>query len=409
MRSSPVLHAPRWARRPAVAALILGLTANAIIRVFLFVVLPPLGRQLGFTDIQTGMILSAAAFLLIIVAPFWGFATERLGRRPVLLVGFMAASLTPAGLGWVVSARLGGTITALTALILLGAIRLGHAAFAGGLLPAAQAYMADITPPERRVQGMGLLGASFGIGAIAGPAIAWWLGGDHVVAAFAFICALTSCGLLGAYTWILEPPRPVLTTVRSAAIPFRQIWPFLLITLCSIMTYGVLQQVMALRLQDTLHLSFQEAIAKASSALMLTSLMLVGAQALLVRGLSWPPERLLLLGAVGALFSMSALTVVSQYSWILVVMLLLGGSLGLLFPGNLALLSLRTEDTAQGKMAGINAIGQGLGGAASPLLGATLHQFSPVAPFMALSGLLALVTVLAIVGTRRCRPTTPAS
>jgi MFS family permease len=390
--------------RLATAALLLGLIGNAVGRTFVFVVLPPLGRQLGFTDLQTGSLLSATALLLIVVAPLWGFASERLGRRPVLLVGLAATSLAPAGLGWVVAARLDGTLAVLTALTLLGAIRLCQAALAGGLMPTAQAYMADITPPERRVQGMGLLGASFGIGAILGPALAWRLGGNHAALAFALICALAACGFLGACAWLTEPTRPPAPLRNGAAIPLPQVWPFLLITLCGITAYGVVQQVTTLRLQDALGLSFQEAIAKAGSALTLTSLMMVCVQGLLVRGLHWRPERLLLLGASGALLSLLALAVAPHYAAMLVAMLVLGGSLGLFFPGNLAVLSLRTGIAAQGKIAGINAIGQGLGSAASPLLGAALHQLSPVAPFVAMSGVLALATLLALYGTRRCRP-----
>lgn len=406
MHSSPVPVTISAVSRLATAALLLGLIGNAVGRTFVFVTLPPLGRQLGFTDLQTGTILSATALLLIVVAPLWGFASERLGRRPVLLVGLAATSLAPAGLGWVVAARLDGSIAVVTALTLLGAIRLCQAALAGGLMPTAQAYMADITLPTQRVQGMGLLGASYGIGAILGPALAWRLGGSHAALAFALVGVLAAGGFLGAWVWLTEPARPVLPLRSSAAIPFPQVWPFLLITCCGITAYGVVQQVTALRLQDTLGLSFQEAIAKAGSALMLTSVMMVCVQGLLVRGLPWRPERLLSLGALGALLSLLALTVASHYTVMLGAMLGLGGSLGLFFPGNLAVLSLRTGSAAQGKIAGINAIGQGLGSAVSPLLGAALHQLSPVAPFVATSALLALATLLVLYSTRLCQPQT---
>ncbi|MGE3539495.1 MAG: MFS transporter [Candidatus Tectimicrobiota bacterium] len=406
MRSFSAPDTAGAALRLALAALLLGISATAIGRTFLFVVLPPLGRHLGFSDIQTGAVLSVAAILVIVVAPLWGAVTERIGRRPVLLLGFASVSLAPAAIGWVVAARLEGTVAALTALVLIGAIRFCQAALAGGLLPAAQAYMADVTPPERRVQGMGMLGAAFGVGAIVGPALAWRLGGDQVVTAFVLIGVLAAGGFLSACYFLSEPVRPVPHLVRSAAIPFRQVWPFFFITFCSITTYGVVQQVTALRLQDTLGLSFQEAITRAGSALMLTSLMMVCVQALLVRGLRWPPERLLLLGAVGALLGMLGLAVASQYNAIVAAMVVFGGSLGLVFPGNLASLSVRTGEAAQGKTAGINAMGQGLGGATSPLLGATLHQLAPVAPYVVMSGFLVLVILLALLGSRLQRPDT---
>ncbi len=90
----------------AQVALFLALMANAAGQSFLFVVLPPLGRRLGFTDIQAGTTLSASALLLMIAAPAWGYLTERIGRRPVLVIALTGAMLAPwrsassSGAGW---------------------------------------------------------------------------------------------------------------------------------------------------------------------------------------------------------------------------------------------------------------------------------------------------------------------
>lgn len=76
-------------------ALFLALMAKAAGQSFLVVVLPPLGRRLGFTDIQTGAILSVSALLLMIAAPTWGYLTERIGRRPVLVIALAGAMHAP--------------------------------------------------------------------------------------------------------------------------------------------------------------------------------------------------------------------------------------------------------------------------------------------------------------------------
>nr|MBL8457156.1 MFS transporter [Zoogloeaceae bacterium] len=68
----------------AQAGLFLALLCNAAGQSFLNVVLPPLGRRLGFSDLQTGLILSVSALLLMLTAAAWGYASERIGRRPVI-------------------------------------------------------------------------------------------------------------------------------------------------------------------------------------------------------------------------------------------------------------------------------------------------------------------------------------
>ncbi|WP_439626167.1 MFS transporter [Shinella sp.] len=83
----------RSARTPvARIALFWALIANVTGQSFLLVILPPLGRRLGLTDLQTGAPLSASALMLIISAPIWGYLRERIGRKPVLLLALGSAA-----------------------------------------------------------------------------------------------------------------------------------------------------------------------------------------------------------------------------------------------------------------------------------------------------------------------------
>ena len=148
--------------------LLLALAANAAAQSFLLVVLPSLGRDLGFSPMETGLLLGLAALILLIAAPIWGNVSERRGRRLFLLLGLVGATLGPALMSGVIGLRLSGGLDSISTLALLFAIRVGQSSLSGGLLPAAQAWMADRTPPGRRAEGMGLLGASYGIGGIAG-------------------------------------------------------------------------------------------------------------------------------------------------------------------------------------------------------------------------------------------------
>lgn len=384
---------PDTAYAGAKFALFLALVANVTGQSFLFVVLPALGRQMGFSDVATGAILSISALLLIAVAPVWGYVSERVGRRPVVLTALAGAGLGLVAYGVVISARMDGALGAAAALGLFFAARAAQALFVSGLLPSAQAYMADITTPRQRVGGMGLIGAAYGLGAIGGAALAW-RGSRDPALAFFLAASLVAAGFMLVLLLAREPCRHDGVS-DAGGLPLARIGPFVAITLIAFAAYAIVQQVMALRLQDALGFSPEDSIARAGVGLLVTALAMVIVQGVVVRAISWRPERLLGAGAVIGACSMLLCGLARSYAEILVVLVAFGMALGLLLPGNLACLSLRAGRLAQGKAAGINMMGQGLGLAAGPLTGAALHQLSPFAPFAAATLLLALAGALA--------------
>ncbi len=105
-----------------------------------------------------GLLGSLYAAMQFLGGPFLGGLSDRAGRRPVLILCLLGASLAYLLLG-----------LAETLLVVFAAVVLAGAA--SGTLATAQAYIADSTPPERRAQGLGLIGAAFGLGLMAGPAL----------------------------------------------------------------------------------------------------------------------------------------------------------------------------------------------------------------------------------------------
>ncbi|MDC7789426.1 MFS transporter [Rhodoplanes sp. TEM] len=389
-------HDPVAAAPTAVRLLLAGLVANAMGHAFVLIVLPVLGREMGFGDIRTGLLLSLAAVVLTVAGPVWGQASERLGRRRVLLLGLSAAAAFPAALAAVVEARLDGMLDAVTAFALLLAARLALSAVAGGVMPAAQAFLADATTAERRAGGMGLMGAAFGVGTIAGAALAFGAGGARPAMALWLLAGLVAAAALLVGRG-LRDIRPAGAAVGrgTAALRWRAIAPFLLITTCGLSVYSLLQQVTALRLQDAFGMSPAESIRTSGAAMMITMAAMIVVQGLIVRRLGWPPARLLRLGAVVAALAMLVAALAPAVPVLIAGMVGLGAGFGLLLPGNLAALSLRAGPAAQGKAAGVNAVAQGIGMAIGPLAGAALHQAAPAAPWWASLAVLLIAVGLA--------------
>ncbi len=114
-----------------------------------------------------GMLMASFSLMQFLFAPAWGRLSDRIGRRPVLLVGLAGSVVFYALLAFALSLS---KDNAKLALVLLFAARIG-AGIAGATIATAQAVIADCTPPERRKHGMALIGAAFGIGFTLGPII----------------------------------------------------------------------------------------------------------------------------------------------------------------------------------------------------------------------------------------------
>tara|TARA_B100000809_G_scaffold257609_1_gene299483 strand:+ start:565 stop:2190 length:1626 start_codon:yes stop_codon:yes gene_type:complete len=127
--------------------------------------LPLYGKELagGLTDMQRGIMLgllmSSFSIMQFFFAPVWGRLSDKVGRRPILMVG-LAGSVVFYGLFGVASAQ--------ASLLLLFISRIGAGIF-GATITTARAYIADVTPPEKRTAGMALIGAAFGLGFTFGP------------------------------------------------------------------------------------------------------------------------------------------------------------------------------------------------------------------------------------------------
>src|SRR5947209_5840959 len=161
--------------------------------------LPFYAERFGASPLQMTLLFAVYSLMSMLAAPLWGRLSDRIGRRPVLMASMAAAALAYLWLGFA------------TQLWMVFAARALAGACAGNIA-AAQAYIADVTPPEKRARGMGMIGAAFGLGFIVGPALGGIVAGNELATADLETPGLIAAGLsliafLGV-VFVLPESRP---------------------------------------------------------------------------------------------------------------------------------------------------------------------------------------------------------
>lgn len=129
--------------------------------------IPIFSRDFGASELLGGVIMAAFSAMQFLWAPFWGRLSDRIGRRPVILIGLSGSTLSYAV--FAIACGLQGEAKEYALWVILGSRIM--AGMMGANISVAQAYMADVTPPEKRSKSMGLIGMAFGLGFILGPFI----------------------------------------------------------------------------------------------------------------------------------------------------------------------------------------------------------------------------------------------
>jgi MFS transporter, DHA1 family, tetracycline resistance protein len=151
-------------KKPSLLILFLSVFVDLIGFGIVLPLLPIYSKRFGATGFEIGLIIASFSVMQFLFAPMWGRLSDRIGRRPVILIS-NAGSAVSYSLFAVASTMVGQT-----GLWLLLASRV-FAGICGANLAVANAYIADVTPPEQRTQRMGLIGMAFGFGFIFGPAL----------------------------------------------------------------------------------------------------------------------------------------------------------------------------------------------------------------------------------------------
>ncbi len=148
--------------------------------------LPLYVDKFGGRPVAAGLMATSYSVMQFLFAPIWGRASDLLGRRPLILLSLLGSAL---------SFFLFGVAQALWVLF---AARIAAGILTAASLPTAHAYIADVTPPEKRSRGMAMIGVAFGIGFSCGPMLGGWLGRHYGLSVPAFAVAAMA---LANFAW----------------------------------------------------------------------------------------------------------------------------------------------------------------------------------------------------------------
>lgn len=360
---------------------------------FIFAILPPLGREIGFAEVQIGAIISCSATVFMFTAPIWGRVSEVWGRRRIILFAMMAYCVMTILFARVVQLSLDKVLPVTLGYILLLLCRCTFTLGIGGMFPSSQAYMADITEPHERTAGMSLVGMASGLGSILGPGLAAFFAGFGILIPYYAVAGLAVVAGMVVWAFVVDVPREERPhDERHESLMTRTLVPFFILSTILMAALACMQQSMGFYLQDTFDLSTAETTRKVGWVLIASAVSSVFAQLIFVQRLKLEPRMLMRAGVPLILIGIIGFAMSGSYSLMVAAMFFFGVGFGMVMPGNVASISMSVTGYQQGRVAGLNTSAQGAGFIIGPLLGSGLYQINHRLPF-AICGMFIVIAM----------------
>ncbi|AFD25448.1 Drug transport protein [Deinococcus gobiensis I-0] len=381
----------------------------------LFPIIAPLARQLGLSETQAGWFSTAYSLMQFIFAPIWGARSERVGRRPVLLLGLVGFSLSFGLFGLLAYLGTQGALAGGALFGLLVLSRVVGGVLSSATLPTAQAMMADLSDKEGRAASLGLIGAAFGLGVVFGPGIGALLSTLGLTAPIFFSAGLGLLTALVAWRTLPETRQPGAAATAPASrrqlLGRGPILLFLAVSALSTLASVGMEQTIGFYVQDTLNLTPAQTARTVGGMLAVFGVVAALVQGGAIRPLSkkLPPAPLIALGLSVMAAGMLLLPHMTAYWPITLALAVIGVGSAILSPSLSAALSLSVGDDQQGAVAGLNSSALALGRMTGPLLGTGLYgSVGHGAPYLLSGGVLLGLLVWTLIARPQVQPVAPA-
>lgn len=335
-------------------------------------ILPFYAESMGATATHLGLLFASYSVVQFLFAPFWGQASDRFGRKPIILVGLV---------GFGVSFIIFGLATSLW---MLFAARIFGGILSAATLPTVMAYIADTTDEKARGGGMGIMGAAMGMGITFGPVIGGYLGEISASLPFFFSAGLALAVSLFALIFLPE------SRSKAAQLEARQsqtkrnnladVWSALFGPIGFILVLAFLASFASANLEGTFalfseaHLGFGEA--EMGTLFGLMGIVMALTQALLVGPFinRWGEARMIQVGLISSAVGYLLLIFTFDMSSMVLVMAVMGVGNAAMRPAINTLASKRTPAHEQGRVMGIVNSYNSLGRIFGPIVGGVIFD-----------------------------------
>ncbi len=343
-------------------------------------------KRYGLTDLQNGLLFSLFSLCQFISSPVIGRLSDKFGRRPLLIVSLIGTVISFITMAFAPSAIflfLARALDGLTA----------------GNVPVATAVISDSTEIKDRAKGFGIIGAAFGFGFIAGPAISALTVGINPSLPFIIAAIITAISVVITYVWLPETNKHMGQISHNKLFDFPKlakavrdvnIGDTLLISLIFSFAFGLLifgYQPFAVKI---LHLTAVQI------SINFTVFGIIGflAQAFLIPQISKRVEdkKILVNALILAVIGFFAIFVAKSYIFFIIASIFISLSNSFVQPLIQSLLSKETDEKSQGEIMGVNSSYMSIGLIFGPIIGGALATIAIPVPFLA-GSLFSLICV----------------
>ena len=355
--------------------------------------LPFYAESFGASAFAIGLLGTSFSLMQFLFSPIWGRWSDRIGRKPIILIGLLGSCLS------YVTMALATSLTLLFIARVVGGI-------AGANIPTAQAYIADITTPEDRARGMGLVGAAFGLGFIFGPALGGLLSRFSPETPMWFAAALCFGNFVAAW-FLLPESRVVNATAKTVGRmeAFRHAMGNRTLLLILALYFIVTMAFSAFEATFALFTEARFGFTAASIGLLFTFIGVIIAViqgVLIARVVKWVGERKIIPTAIAAIsISIGLLPFVWSVPTLLVALGLLAMGMGFNNPSLSSMVSKLSHEDDQGGTLGLASSLSSLGRVVGPAWGGYMYDvFGMTTPYLSAAGVMFVAFLVSFAGLR---------
>ena len=345
---------------------------------FVFVIVPPLARDLGLSEVQASLVFAFSAVAWALTSAAWGRASDKYGRRNIAILGLIgySASLLAMIIPLFLVEKNLLDIVFLFPLLVFG--RMLNGLIGSATRPATFAYIADTSSREKRTLKFARLESSFLVGTVAGPLIGGFLILITKETPFYVFSVLALIASIGIYKNVDNSSKDKETVLKSEKISWKSntVWPFLILASISSLCLASLIQTIGFYLFDVFP-NIEDLPILISMTFALLSISTIVSQYLFTDAFPLSNSKLLLCGVLLLLFSYITMALFPKISIYYLSIIINGIGGGMLRPAISSSLSLSQTPEHQGIAAGYLGSVYPVGHILTPVLAMPIYSINP--------------------------------